>query len=251
MTDGSDESDDLRRQIEHLQSALDAIGSGGVDAVLIGPPGEQQVYTLSSADRPYRLLVESIGEGAATVSEGGVVLFANERFAELLGEERATMVGRNLLSYFGDAHRALLQELFRTAAGETLRAELHLAGRELKPVPALVSVTGLDLDGELVRCVLVTDLTMQKRIDEQIALNAARELQRAHNEQVARDVNDTIVQGLVAAEMALDLGDAERARELVSRASSRARRWIGELLDSELQPGMAVRRSPAHEREPR
>ncbi len=245
-----DEStDDLRRRIEDLQSTLDAIGSGGVDAVLIGPPGNQQVYTLSSADRPYRLLVENMGEGAATVSEGGVVLFANERFAELMGEERASLIGHSLMSYFGDAHRERLRSLFETVAGETLRAELHVAGAEQRPVPVLVSVTGLDIDGELVRCVLVTDLTMQKRIDEQLALNAARELQRAHNQQVAREVNDTIVQGLVAAEMALDLGEADRARELVSRASARARRWIGELVDDDaLQAGMAVRRSPAQER---
>ena len=64
-----DDGEALRQQIEDLQAALDAIGSGGVDAVLIGPPGAQQVYTLSSADRPYRLIVENIGEGAATVTE--------------------------------------------------------------------------------------------------------------------------------------------------------------------------------------
>jgi PAS domain S-box-containing protein len=244
----SDATDDLRRQIRDLQATLGAIGSGGVDAVLIGPPGQQQVYTLSSADRPYRLLVENMGEGAATVSAGGVVLFANDRFAVLLGEDRATLVGRSLLSYFGEGHRELLRSLFETRAGETLRAELHLAGAEQKPVPALVSVTGLDIDGELVRCVMVTDLTMQKRVDEQIALNAARELQRAHNQQVAREVNDTIVQGLVAAEMALDLDDPARARELVSRASARARRWISELVDDDaLAGGTAFRRTSAPE----
>ena len=40
-------------------------------------PDQEQVYTLTSADRPYRVIVESMGEGAATVSERGVILFAN------------------------------------------------------------------------------------------------------------------------------------------------------------------------------
>ena len=67
---------------------------------------------------------------------------------------------------------------------------------------------------------LLTDLTMQKRVDRAgRPSTAAREVQREQNRRVAREVNDTIVQGLVAAEMALDLGDADRARSLISRAS--------------------------------
>ncbi len=54
------------------------------------------------------------------------------------------------------------------------------------------------------------------------------------------------MQGLVAAEMALDLGQVEYARSLIAGTSSQARNWIGELAgDQELEPGMAVRSAPA------
>jgi len=246
MTHDSEDPAELRRQIHDLQAALGAISSGGVDAVVVGPAGEEQVYTLDSADRPYRVIVENMGEGAATVSDNGVVLYANDRFAELLDRERASLIGGRLTLFFGEGHRDIVAELFSTAAGETRRAELHLTGAGQKPVPVLVSVTGLDMDGALVRCAMVTDLTTKKRVDEQVALAAARDLQRRHNQEVAREVNDALVQGLVAAEMALDLEDHERARALISRTSARARRWIGELVDEDrLKPGMAVRRNPA------
>ena len=46
-------------------------------------PGEQ-VFTLSSADRPYRMFVENMSDGAATVSDTGIVLYANPRLAAIL-----------------------------------------------------------------------------------------------------------------------------------------------------------------------
>ena len=43
------------------------------------------MFTLSSADRPYRIFVENMRDGAATVSGAGIILYANRRLAELLG----------------------------------------------------------------------------------------------------------------------------------------------------------------------
>ncbi|MGD5691097.1 hypothetical protein QUT48_22970, partial [Xanthomonas citri pv. citri] len=81
---------ELRGQIDYLQQALTAISSGGVDAVVMGEPEQEQVYTLTSADRPYRVIVERMGEGAATVSERGVILFANPQLAAFLAVDRDT-----------------------------------------------------------------------------------------------------------------------------------------------------------------
>ena len=80
-------SSELRRHIAYLEEALTAISSGGVDAVVIGEPEQEQIYTLTSADRPYRVIVESMGEGAVTVSECGVILFANPSSPRFLGVE--------------------------------------------------------------------------------------------------------------------------------------------------------------------
>src|SRR3569832_1269591 len=89
MTDlHSDEIADtsrLRDKIADLEQALDAIRVGGVDAVIAGRPGEEQVYTLTSADRPYRLIVEEMNEGAVTTSRHGVVLYTNPIFQRIIG----------------------------------------------------------------------------------------------------------------------------------------------------------------------
>ena len=233
---------ELVRQIAYLQEALTAISSGGVDAVVLGSPENEQVYTLTNADRPYRVIVEKMGEGAATVSESGVILFANPRLAQFIGVERDTMIGRDITAYVDEAQRNLLAELLGTKAAETRRTELSIAATDGSQVPVLVAATALDLEGVLVRCLVFTDLTMQKQVERQVTEEAAQ----AERQRVAREVNDTIVQGLVTAEMALDLERFSDARQAIASTSLQARRWIGELaVDHKVQAGTAVRSAAA------
>ena len=234
---------ELRGQIDYLQQALAAISGGGVDAVVMGNPEQEQVYTLTSANRPYRVIVERMGEGAATVSERGVILFANPQLANFLGIDRDTMIGRDITDYVSDGQRQTLSALLDTEASETHRAELTLEGGKDRPdVPALVAATALDLEGVLVRCLVFTDLTMQKQLEVQVAEESAQ----AERQRVAREVYDTIVQGLVTAEMALDLERFVEARKAIVSTSKQARDWIGELaVDHQIQPGTAVRSRPA------
>ncbi|GEP39187.1 hypothetical protein NPS01_28500 [Nocardioides psychrotolerans] len=232
---------ELVRQIAYLQEALTALSSGGVDAVVLGAPENEQVYTLTNADRPYRVIVERMGEGAVTVSESGVILFANPRLADFIGMERDRMIGRDITEYVDDDQQVALRGLLETVATETRRAELTIAATDGSHVPALVAATALDLDGVLVRCLVFTDLTLQKQVERQFAEEAAQ----AERQRVAREVNDTIVQGLVTAEMAFDLERYAEARSAIASTSARARRWIGELaVDHQVQPGTAVRDAP-------
>lgn len=196
------------------------------------------------ADRPYRVIVENMGDAAATLDEHGSILYTNPRFAEVLRADRASLTGCDVADYLAADQRPTLAGLFAGRSTETRRAELVLAGDDGQDVPYLVAVTDLDL-GErdtVVRCLVLTDLSMQKMVQRQIAEDAAR----TERQSVAHEVNDTIVQGLVAAEMALDLGQVDYARSLVARTSAHARHWIGELAGVEqLQPGMAQRSGPA------
>lgn len=157
----------LRHRIADLEATLHAIREGGVDAVVLGSGGEEQVYTLTSADRPYRLIIEQMGEGAATVSERGVLLYANARFAALLGRPRGALVGCDLTALLPIG--PVLAELLGTAAGATRRAELELPRPDGSSTPVLVSVSGLEVEDVLVRCLLVTDLSAYRQSEEQFA----------------------------------------------------------------------------------
>jgi PAS domain S-box-containing protein len=172
----------LRAELADLREAFDTIGQGGVDAVVIGEPGSEQLYTLAGADRPYRLIIEEMDEGAVTVSETGVVLYVNSCLTRLLGREHSELVGASCDQLVVEGDRTTLEWLLATAPGHHARGEVHLAAPTV-PVPATVAVSCLDLDGVHVRCLIVTDLTPQKEVEQTLEAHVRDrtvELERAN-----------------------------------------------------------------------
>lgn len=150
----------LLREIGDLSSALDAVRTAGIDAVMMPGPDGEQLYALTSTDLPYRVLVEEMGEGAATFSEHGTILYANQRFADLVAHERDRLPGNDLIDLVHSGQTAILGDLLATAPGATAHEELTLLHPDGSSTPVLASVTGLHLDGAtVIRCLIVADLT--------------------------------------------------------------------------------------------
>jgi len=219
----------LRSQLEDLRAAFTAIRGGGVDAIMVGDPSDERLYTLTSADRPYRVIVEEMGEGAATVSERGVLLYVNHRLAELIGRDRRDLIGTDVTVLVDPADRPQLISLLRARAGHTKRAELNLAGRDGAAVPSLTSATGLDIDGVLVRCLIAADLTSRRRDERKIAdANAVIAAHSAHLERANAELtrsNDDLAQFAYAASHDL----AEPLRTITGFADLLRQRYRGKL----------------------
>jgi PAS domain S-box-containing protein len=109
-----------------------------------------------------------MGDGAATLSEGGIVLYTNQRFADLLKAERASLPGRDLTDLVQAHDATIMDDLLATAPGTTAHHELTLIHPDGQKTPVLASATGLDLDGTIVRCLIVTDLTRRVEAEEQL-----------------------------------------------------------------------------------
>src|ERR1700684_514344 len=85
--------DNLQERVNELEETLRAIRSGEVDAVVVSAPAGDQVFTLQGAEHPYRLLVETIDEGAATISNDGTILYSNRSFANILDRQPGGSIG--------------------------------------------------------------------------------------------------------------------------------------------------------------
>jgi len=83
----------LRLRLEEAEETLRAIGSGEVDALVVAGPQGEQVFTLKGAEQVYRLMVESMSEGAATLTATGRILFANASLATLLQVPLEQLIG--------------------------------------------------------------------------------------------------------------------------------------------------------------
>jgi PAS domain S-box-containing protein len=179
---------ELRAQLREAQETIEAIRSGGIDSLMIGPPGQEQVYSLASADRPYRLIVETMNEGAATVSPRGVILNVNPRLVEMTGRTASELVSRAVLELVPQAGRAAFAALIDVGAGGA-RGEVDLIAADGATIPVLLAVSGFDLDGLFLRCLVLTDLTAQRAAERQAAAeHAALREQDAFLEQAQKSV---------------------------------------------------------------
>ncbi|MDE2141927.1 MAG: PAS domain-containing protein [Elusimicrobia bacterium] len=150
--------DALRAKLREAEETLSAIQSGAVDAVVVvDPAGARRVYTLKGADKPYRVLIESMNEGALTLSERGVVLYCNARMAAIAGRPLERMMGHPFSRLLANGDRAHFAKMLRGGRGpRKATVQLRLPGGV---APVQLSLTPLDLDGARAFGVIVTDLT--------------------------------------------------------------------------------------------
>ena len=164
---------EVRAQLRELQQTIEAIRTGNVDSLIIGPPGQEQIYALATADRSYRLIVEAMNEGTATVSPRGIILDANPRLGSMTGQNASELIGTPVLDLVPDAHRAAFALLLEAGAGDSARGEVDLSGPAGTLVPVLLAVSGFDLDGMLLRCLVLTDLSAQRAAESRVRVLTA------------------------------------------------------------------------------
>jgi diguanylate cyclase (GGDEF)-like protein/PAS domain S-box-containing protein len=173
-------------QTAEAADMLRAIEAGEVDAFVVSDgDGNKRVFTLSSADRPYRMFVDNMRDGAATVSSEGLILYANRRLAEMLSCSRETIVGAPLTRFVaGDV--AGSQEM-RGPGGLGITVEFDLLDADGAPVPVRVATSPLELDGDRVTCFTFTDLTVQRAQDREIIRLGIAQAERVADLQTAQD----------------------------------------------------------------
>jgi PAS domain S-box-containing protein len=154
----------LRQRNAQLEASLAAIREGDTDALIISGEGGDRLLPLGRADDTYRLLVEEMGNGAITLTPKGVIAYANRGFAEMVGRPLQQVIGSRVVDCFAAEERHAVLALLRDAPVSKRSAEVDLLTEAGFRVPALLSVRRLALDGMPdAICMMVTDLTVQKR----------------------------------------------------------------------------------------
>ncbi len=185
------ENERLRARLEELEETLRAIRSGEVDALVVETAGEDKVFTLKSADQTYRLMVEEMQMGAATLSDDGVVLYCNPFLAALLDVPVEAVLGAPLSGFLDEQAAVSLSGLLQAAESGVSRGEVSFR-RGGGSVPTHVSLTLLPLEGAPVFCMIVTDLTERKRREEERAQLEREQVGRAAAEEANRTAQEEI-----------------------------------------------------------
>jgi PAS domain S-box-containing protein len=186
-----DDIQELTLRILDAQETLRAILSGEVDGLVVKTAEGDRVFTLSGADHPYRIMVETMNEGAVTLAADGTILFCNQRFASIVSGNLDNIIGSSINQYFSSTDIPLFKDLLERGFKKNFKLELALKTPDKKSIPVLLSISALEhLDAPDAACMVVTDLTEQK-INEALRVEEAV-LQKAHDRLEAQVAERTV-----------------------------------------------------------
>lgn len=190
----------LRARLAVAEETLRAIRAGEVDAVVVAGEMGSLVYTLQGADQAYRVLIESMNEGALILTPDLMVLYANQGFATMVKSPLKTIMGRPLDCFMSVVDRALLHRATRPGRADTDRIQLSLLASDRSRIPVGISIRTLAQIGSARATIgmVVTDMSQAQRTEDLLRALTKRVVQVHESErgQVAIDLHDNITQVL-------------------------------------------------------
>lgn len=185
----------------------------------------------------FQLLLDNLDIGVAHTTQDGDILYANPRFASLLGRsETGDLTGRNLRNFLDMSNWRVLEEALRRGAQSCTAGEIT-AFKSHSHAPQTIRLSFLPLENATDTTIGIVTTEVTQLVETTKALKeseasvhslSARLLQVQDDERrkMARDLHDVTGQELAVAVMTLD-----GVRKTVGAANEEARKSLTEATD--------------------
>jgi PAS domain S-box-containing protein len=230
VSNESSEINWLRERVAELQETFRVIRHGDVDAVVVSTPEGDRVFVLKGADHLYRVMVETIHEGVATLTRDGVVLYANPRFAEMVKVPLDRLIATKLQDLIETRNCPSVDELLERAARGPQKEECYVKTDDGQVSPMHLSLGPMQTGEFQGVYAIATDITELKQKEKELARLSAHllRLQDEERRRIAKDLHDSTAQTISA--LALNLaalrpriaGTDPRAEEILAESCSLA-----------------------------
>ena len=225
---------ELSARLEEAEETLRAVSAGEIDAFIVQGPRGEQVYSLRSAEQPYRTLVEEMQEGAAILTAAGDIVYSNRQLATLFAIPLEDMIGRSLDQFLFGPDRATFMALRKAGSGKC-RARLTAANG--RAIDVYLSLSTSQSDGDVERLnLIVTDLSAL--VDAQTGRDRAEQESQAKDEFMAMLAHElrNPLSAISAAIQVLEASNghdapALRARSIIGRQVHHLARLVDDLLE--------------------
>ena len=230
----------LRTRLKELEEALRAIQNDEVDALVGHTDQGDRIFTLRGAESPYRIFVEKMYAGAATLGPDGTILYANESLARLLQTPLERVVG-SLMSQFTPPENAKpFASFLEHGKVDGWRGEFPLLAVNRDIIPTYLSMTPVEIAGTQGACLLVADLREQKLLEESRAQVNIQDIERDLRSQfisaLSHDLLNPLSAARTTAEMSLKLAENFGMRHRLAKKTlesiDRVDRMIRDFLDA-------------------
>ncbi len=193
---------ELRVRLAEAEETLRAIRIGEVDTMVVAGKQGPQVFTLEGAEHAYRVLIESMNEGALTLTTDKTILYANECFARMVKCPLEQVIGGSFSRFLSAEDRTILRSLLKQAGKSGSKIQVLLNAGDGSQIPAQISIRPLSKSGSKHATIgmVVTDMTEARRTEELLRALTHRVVQAQEGERgrVALELHDNITQLLCA-----------------------------------------------------
>ncbi len=170
-----DELQELSSRMMEAEETLRAIRSGEVDGLVVSTAEGDRVFTLMGAEHPYRVMVETMNEGAVTLASDGTILYCNQSFADIVRGSLEKVIGSSIYQYISSTDLQLFKALIEQGLKGNSKGELALQAGSENSAPVLLSVSALqrtDMPGTV--CAVMVDITERKKMEETLKTSETR-----------------------------------------------------------------------------
>ena len=235
---GSGESDELtqlKTQLAETEATLNAIRQYMVDAFVVDFENDMQVMTLSNADFPYRMMVESMNEGAVTLVPDGTIFYCNPRFAEMVQDKADDLIGTQFRDFILPEEMEAFNDFFAQAQAGA-RAEFRLRQTDEICVPVQLSIhqfSGKNTGGI---SILATDLSERIQAEEKIRELAIEVTvaEQQERQRISQVLHDDLQQSLFAIKTQLSVltnsQDDGKISPTARNELKQVQRWLSDVI---------------------
>ena len=170
------ENASLRQQLKAALETIELIKLGNIDALVVNNKKELTLYTTTTADKTYRILIEKMHEGAVTLDEAGTILYCNSSFANMVDLPLQKVIGSKFKNFITSSSKKQFDILFEQgwkngyAKDEIQLDQNKPSGDGGGLLDVLISVKTFELDNFLFLSIILTDITLRNKVQEELRL---------------------------------------------------------------------------------
>jgi PAS domain S-box-containing protein len=162
MEDVQEKMNSLKNRLQVAEDTLEAIRTGSVDAIAIQGENGTQIFSLKTADKTYRNLVEKMNEAGLTLNQDGIILYCNSQFANLVNLPISQVISSSFIRFLPAEQHPRFQDLFIKGWSESCKGEFIIQSLDGKYISVQMSLNKIDSEENVILGVIITDLSELK-----------------------------------------------------------------------------------------